>query len=600
MTERRYIWRMALFALGAGLIWALLGLRLAWLHLGNSAELEARARSMHRTERTLLVGRGRIFDASGTLLATDLMARDICLNPPVVRESGHAEFIASRLAHILDQEPSFIMNRIMNPPGPEFAYAGRFVDPITAERIERMKLPGVFTRGVYARFYPHGSLMSHVIGFSNREGVGSAGIEQHMDHHLRGRPGLRHSARDARRHEIYGKRSLDLPAQEGADVYLTLDKNVQDIVEWQLEMAVHEQEALGAWAVVQEIRTGRILALASYPHFDLNEFNVANDLQKLNRAIGYTYEPGSTMKAAVFAAAFNEGLITPHDRYDCEDGIWYYRGRPLRDFRPYGILTVTEALHKSSNIATAKIALKLGEERLERYLREFGFGSRPGSELPGEERGIFAEHKNWDGLAITRIPIGHSISCTALHIASLYSTLANGGRRMRPYVVDRVVGAEGNIIHKTKPEVVATPVRPEVARLMSRLLLGVTEEGTARRAQIEGYSVAGKTGTTVKLVNGRYTTGRNVASFAGFLPVEDPEITVVIVIDEPKGRTGGMTAAPVFQKVGEQLVRYLDIPTHGRSHLYARDPATTGEQAGQEAEFEWQVDQAVSGLPRGV
>lgn len=601
MTERRYMWRMVLFAVGAVLIWVLLGLRLAWLHLGNNQELEARARRMHRTESRILVGRGRIFDAGGTLLASDMLAKDICMNPGVVRESGHADFIASRLAHILGESPSLIMHRIMNPPGPQFAYAGRFVDLATAERIMRMNLPGVFTQDVFIRSYPLGSLMSHVIGFSNHEGVGSAGIEQHLDNHLRGRPGLRQSARDGRKSEIYAKRILDLPPQEGADVYLTLDKNVQDIVELQLEMAVREQEALGAWAIVQEVRTGRILAMASYPYYDLNAFNTASEEQRLNRPIGYVYEPGSTIKAAVFAAAFNEGLITPDDRYDCEDGVWFYRNRPLRDFRPYGILTVTDLLKKSSNIGTAKIALKLGEKRLENYLREFGFGSKPGTGLAEEERGIFPRHTEWDGIAITRIPIGHSISATALQIAALYSTLANGGQRMRPYVVDRVVGANGNLIYEAHPEVVATPVRPEVARLMCSLLQGVTEEGgTARRARIDGYSVAGKTGTTMKIIDGRYTTGRNFASFAGFLPVEDPEITVVIVIDEPKGRTGGMTAAPAFQRVAGQLVRYLDIPSHGRSYYYAQEPYAPGTVDPNEVEFDWQVDETISGLPRGV
>lgn len=589
MTERRYALRLIFFTLAIGLVWVALGLRLTSLHFGDNAEILERARRMHRTERVVKVGRGRILDAGGTLLALDLLAKDVCLDPSQVRTNGHAQFISSRLGHILHTDPALILNRIQHPPAPKFAYVQRFVDPDVAERIQRMGLPGVFLEGVYARYYPHGPLLCHVLGFSNREGVGSGGLELRLDRHLRGRPGLRQSEQDAHRKEIYASRSLDLPAQAGADVYLTIDKNVQFLVEQALQQVVQDQGAKGAWAIVQEVQTGRILAMASLPGFDPNIYNEAPKDHLLNQAIGYTFEPGSTMKAAVLAAAFNEGVVSPEDRFDCEDGMWFYKGRPLRDYHPYGILTVADILKKSSNIGTAKIALQLGEARLERYLREFGIGALPGSDLPGEESGMLAPVSQWDSLTVTRVPMGHSVNGTALHMACLYSTIANRGYRMRPYVVEKVVGSDGALIFQAEPQVVARPIREDTARLMCRLLQRVTEDGgTARRARVDGYAVAGKTGTAEKIVDGRYSKTQNIASFVGFLPADEPEITIVVVVDEPTvTRTGGAAAAPAFQSIAEQAVRYLDIPASGRTHQFVREPST-------------EPDVAPDGLPDGM
>jgi cell division protein FtsI (penicillin-binding protein 3) len=346
-------------------------------------------------------------------------------------------------------------------------------------------------------------------------------------------------------------------------VYLTLDQKVQYFVENALDAAMEEHQAKAAWAIVQRVETGEILAMAVRPAYDLNEYGKTPLERQRNEAAGHVYEPGSTFKGLVFSAALNEGVIHPDDLIDCENGCWYYGGRPLRDFHAYDVLSTADVLKKSSNIGTAKIALKLGNRRVYDYLQEFGIGKRSGIDLPGEEVGILHDPKNWSKICITRIAMGHSVSVTALQILNAYCCIANGGFLMRPYVVQRVVGPDGTEILVNEPTVASRPIRQETARLMCKLLARVSEDGgTARRARVEGYSVAGKTGTATKtLPTGGYSTTDHMASFVGFLPADRPEIGIIVVVDTPQPKhTGGQVAAPVFREIAEQAVRYLDVP----------------------------------------
>jgi cell division protein FtsI/penicillin-binding protein 2 len=461
------------------------------------------------------------------------------------------------------------MERIRRPPGPRYACIKKSVQHDVIERIDRMRLPGVWTPDTTARFYPNGASLCHVVGFSNLEGVGSAGVEMRQDRYLKGRPGLRETEKDGRRGEVYSRRGLEVPPQEGCDVYLTIDLTIQYLVEKALDRALVEHNAKGAWAIVQHVKTGRILAMASRPDYDLNHYRRTPPAAMLNQALGNVYEPGSTMKAITFAAAFNEGIVSEHELVDCENGIWFYRGRPLRDFHPYGMLSVADVLKKSSNIGTAKIALRLGEARLEEYLRAFGIGRPSGIDLPGEEVGLLKSCDTWSSLSVTRIPMGHEVGVTALQVASAYSAIANNGFLMRPLIVDRVVDPEGSLMYRCEPEVVARPISEAASRTLRRLLMRVTEDGgTARRARVEGYDVAGKTGTAEKVVNGRYDRSANVASFVGFLPALHPELTIIAVVDEPQPfHTGGRVAAPIFKEIADQVVRYLAVPPDGTDNL---------------------------------
>ena len=561
MIERGQRWRLLLVIGVIALVWTGLGARLAYLHLGANDHLRERIESIRTVENDILVGRGRILDRTGNIMALDLALKHVFVDPKMVLESGHGRFITAQLARMLELDPAMVASKV-NRPDRRFEYVKTFVHQDVAADIRSMGLNGVHFEDVSARHYPRGVLLSHVLGFSNLEGVGSAGVEQRFDRYLKGVPGLRITEVDGRRREVYERRGVDIKPQEGADVFLTIDQNLQYFVERALDRAMVDHSAKGAWAIVQHVRTGEILAMAARPDFDPNEYRRAPEDHRLNRTIGFTYEPGSTFKVAVFAAAFNEGLITPDEIVDCENGRWIHNGRPLRDFHPYGKLTIADALKKSSNIAAAKIALELGEERLYNYLRAFGVGRTTGISLPGEEAGILNPRNRWTSLSISRIAMGHEVAVTSLQLVNMLSAIGNNGFLMKPRVVNKVVNIKGETVVAVSDEVLGRPIRGETARLMTRLLARITETGgTGARARVDGYTVAGKTGTAQKPVRGGYSDHDNIASFMGLIPAEDPQLSIIVVVDEPQPEhTGGRVAAPVYQEIASQAVRYLDIP----------------------------------------
>lgn len=561
MTERRSIWRIGLVLLAAVGVWCALGARLVQLHLGPNSELRQRVTRIRKVEQDILVGRGRILDCNGNILALDIPLKNVCADPQTILEKGHLKFVGAQLARILDLEPAMVFSRLSRPDR-RFEYVKRYVPEDVTDHLRRMQLSGVFFEDVSARHYPKGAMFAHVIGFSNLKGEGSAGVEQRMDSLLRGRPGLRISEKDGRRREVYTKRSLDIAPQEGADVFLTLDQNLQHIVEKALAEAVEQHQAKGAWAIIERVKTGEILAMASVPSYDPNEYRSTAQELMLNRSISYVYEPGSTFKAVVIAGALNEGTVNPENIFDCENGRWIYRGRPLNDYHPYGRLSVADILKKSSNIGAAKVAITMGDRKLESYLRAFGIGRAAGVELPGEEAGILHPANRWSALSISRIAMGHEVCVTSLQMLNAMCAIANDGFLMKPTIVKRVVDARGNTIREFAPEVLGRPIREDTARLMQRLLARTTEEGgTGTRARVDGYTVAGKTGTAQKVLpGGGYSQTANIASFVGFLPAEQPELAVIVVVDEPQPlRTGGAVSAPVFQQIASQAVRYLDV-----------------------------------------
>jgi len=579
MTERGQIARMVLITVALVAAWIGLGTRLAYLHLGRNDVLRARIQQIREVEQPILVGRGRILDRNGNLLAMDLAVKNVCVDPKKINESGHRQFVGQQLARLLQVEPAMVLSRV-NRTNRRFEYIKKYVKEDTVRELAGLQLSGVFFEDVSQRNYPQGALMSHIVGFSNMEGVGSAGVEQRLDQYLRGVPGLRVSEVDGRRHEVFTRRSLDIQPQQGADVYLTLDQNLQYFVERALDGAVAKNQAKGAWAVIEEVRTGRILAMATRPTYDLNDFRNAPDDSRLNRVISYVYEPGSTFKVSTIAAALNEKLTDPTVVFDCENGAWHHSGRILHDYHPYGRLTVADVLKKSSNIGAAKIAMLLGEKRLHSYIKAFGFGSPTGVDLPGEEGGILYPVSKWSNLSITRIPMGQGVGVTSMQMVNMMAAIGNNGFLMKPQVVDRVVGTDGKTILKNEPYVMSRPVSAETAHLMCKLLRRVTEEGgTGTKAAVDGFSVGGKTGSAQKPVAGGYSDSAHIASFMGFLPAEQPEIAIMVVVDEPQPlHTGGQVAAPVFKEIADQAVRYLDIPPVPESQAYHfGDQVPTGE-----------------------
>ncbi|HMC26789.1 MAG TPA: penicillin-binding protein 2, partial [Verrucomicrobiae bacterium] len=435
-----------------------------------------------------------------------------------------------------------------------------------------LRQQAIFSVNDEQRLYPNKSLAAHVVGFvqdneTNFNGtilselVGRDGIEARLDAKLKGVRGWRITEKDRRRDEILTGREQEVEARPGLNVVLTLDLVIQNIVETEIAEAMKKHGTVSVSSIIARPQTGEILAMATLPNYDPNQPGKSPPDFLRNRIISDQVEPGSTFKIVVVSAALNENLVKLTDSFDCEHGQFWFQKTLLRDHEPYGVLSVEDIITKSSNIGAAKIGLRLGEERLYEYIRGFGFGSRTEVPLGGEIAGTVHPVARWDRLTISRIPMGQGIAVTPLQMMMAMCTIANGGKLMRPMMVNRLQDANGHVFAQYEPQVVRQVIGPDAAQNMVAALKAVVcEGGTAPKAALEHYTVAGKTGTAQKAGNGHYLPGKYVASFIGFFPADDPQVCISVVLDEPKhGYYGGQTAAPVFRRIAEQVASYLKI-----------------------------------------
>lgn len=479
----------------------------------------------------------------------------------------------------LDETPDFNGERPIR-----WAKLSESVSEATYTRIRALNIRGVYGNRVYRRAYPHRSLAAHIVGFVNKAGESAAGVERYADFYLRGRDGWREGERDGRGREIAQFRTREVPASDGYSVKLSIDTTVQHVVEEELDYIARKFRPEKATIIVSEPLTGFILALANYPNFDLNEYyKVArDDLGVLrNVAVADMYEPGSTFKIVASSAALNEGLVTPATRFDCSiDSIEYkgrVRGLPREDHRFHDPLSVAEIISRSSNRGAAQLAMRLGDQKFHDYIRAFGFGEHSGFPVGGEIRGSLSSPADWqrDALAITRIPMGHGVAATPLQMHMAMGVIASGGELLRPQVISEIRDASGEVVYRYGPVVRQRVIAESTARTMAQLLAGATgPEGTGTAAAIPHYEVAGKTGTTQKIVNGRYSDQQHVASFVGFFPASRPQVAISVIVDNADADTpsgvayGSAVAAPSFKRIAEQLIQYLGIKP-----VYAASPA---------------------------
>jgi cell division protein FtsI/penicillin-binding protein 2 len=602
MAEVRHKGRIALLAVAILTVFMGLGVRLAFLHLQPAEWIQEPIEEGRMFTWKPMGNRGRIVDRNGEILAMDLAAYHVFVDPKYIEEHGDPDAVCKYLAQEFHLPPDEIREKLTDTSR-EYEVIRKYVPGHQLKRFQRrfngvmytpvewvdgaetnVHLAGVGLEEAPIRNYPKGALMAHVVGFANREGVGAAGVEQRMNDYLKGKEGLRVSKKDGRRREIYSTRTIDIEPEDGANVVLTLDQQLQYVTEKTIEKMCDEFSAKAAWAIVMHVRTGEILAMASYPTYDLNRYGKAPAEWRRNRAISFNYEPGSTMKAAVIASALDHGIVKETDRFDCENGYWVYGGRKLEDSHGEGVIPVADVIKFSSNIGTAKIALKMGEQLLYDSLKEFHFGERLGLDIPGEEGGIFYSPKHWSKISITRIGMGHEIAVTALQVLSMMNAIAYNGVQMKPMIVKQVTASDGTVLREYEPEELGRPISPSGARRMQTLLARVTEEGgTGTKAAVEGYSVGGKTGTAQKIKpaseGGGYYNKNFTSSFVGFLPVENPEIGIIVVADDPgefteSGRKikyyGGTVCGPAFREIAEFAVRYLRISPEGDRVYVAR------------------------------
>ncbi len=417
------------------------------------------------------------------------------------------------------------------------------------------------------RVYPNGSMLSHVVGYVNRENKGMEGVERSMDEWLKGHDGFRYTERNRRGNEMLAFRKMEVPARDGSTVRLTVDMALQDIVESEMDAAMKQFRPKMATCIMMRPATGEVLALANRPHYDLNQRDGVPVESRKNRAIMDIIEPGSTFKVVTTAGALESKLVRPESGIYCEHGRFSFGGTTLHDsHHGYGELSVNDIIVKSSNIGVAKLGILLGEQRLYDFIRRFGFGDRTGVQLPGEIGGIIHPPSRWSKISITHIPMGHEVGATPMQVVNAMCTIANRGRLLTPQIISSITDASG-VVKATYPRSeVRQVISPEVAEsLVHALKEVVSKKGTAALAHIPGYEVAGKTGTAQKISpGGGYEHNKYVVSFAGFFPADKPEVCCLVVLDEPiPGNTpyyGGYIAAPIFSKIGQRVVRHLNLP----------------------------------------
>lgn len=553
--------RFSLRLLGVGVLCALGGVglisRMYYLQVVRAEYYRDKAERSRCSDHDEIALRGPIVDRYGVVLATTTSASKVSRGKGYVYDPSHAATLAPLLG--VDQAK---LDGQLATGGAGFRWLSRGVDQDVTTAIRNLRIRGVGIEQSQERSYPQGSTAAHVIGFVNDDSKGIEGVEKAFDAEIRGATITVHYCGDAGGGKWFSDNE-DTGLNRGGTAYLTIDATLQSIAEAELAKQVEATHARAGAVVMMDPKTGEILALANVPTFDPNGISSSEISARRNRVVTDLFEPGSTMKPFVVAGAMEDGLVEPETKMFCENGKMLVPGwrRPIGDHHGYGDLTVADVIRVSSNICSAKIGWMLGPNRLYEYLNSFGFDRRTNIEMVGERRGEVLPPSKWKQINTTTISYGQGISVTPLQLATAYSTLANDGVRMQPRIVRKITDQYGDVKRDFPLQEERRVVSAETARKMRTMLQAVvSEKGTARAAMIEGVAVGGKTGTAQKAENGHYAKDKLLASFAGFLPVDDPRVVLVVMIDEPRGvHYGGLVAGPVFKAIAEASLDYLGI-----------------------------------------
>ena len=542
--------------------------RLIYLQVIKHDEYAGLAAEKHVYKQIIYAERGTILDANNEVLAhnvpvetvvadaTHLNDRDALIDL-VSQELGVPE---QDLTEKLQGERRYIVIKREVPES---------LSSALREKLRARNLRGIYFEHDATRIYPNGSMLCHVIGFTDFEHRGIQGVEASMEEYLHGQDGYRYIEHNRAGQEIVLYRGQERAPRDGYQVHLTVDLNLQNIVENEIDAAMGEYSPQKATIILMRPQTGEILAMANRPNFDLNLRSEAKPEEMKNRAIIDMMEPGSTFKIVAAAAALNEHKLQPKSTIFCENGLWQFGGAVLHDHRAFSYLSVQDILIKSSNIGAAKLALGVGDQKFYEYIRRFGFGERTGIELPGEINGLIRPPRSWSKISITRIPMGHEIGVTPLQMTVAMATIANGGKLITPRIVKSITGSDGKTVTSLSPVVLRQVISPQTASQIGDALRGVvSDRGTAAAAAVPGFTIAGKTGTAQKVdPKGGYEHGKYVVSFIGYLPAEHPELVGLVVLDDaqttkPELNYGGLIAGPIFSRIAEKAAQYLDLERH--------------------------------------
>jgi len=550
--------RLRILVTSIALIAVLLGLtlRAAQLAVLQAPTLQMRATRQHQQEVQLPPERGSIVDRNGELLALTRESAAVYVRPPQLTAGPDA---LARVAGLLDMPVDTVMVKASSSA--PFVYLNRQVSLDRWSAVEELQLPGIGSEPARMRYYPYGSLAGQVLGFIGIDGQGLEGVERQLDVELRGEVEALAVERDARgRRMVVDGQWWPLP-RVGAQVELTLDADLQHVAEKELQQSVREFDADGGVVVVLAPDTGDVLAMANVPLMNPNDPGGISAAFRRNRAITDFYEPGSTFKGILAAAALEQGVVKPEDKIFCENGSYTVGRRTVHDHHPYGVLSFAQVIQQSSNIGSAKVAERLGIERYGRAISDFGFGQRTGIELPGESRGKVRPASKWGRIHLVTTAFGQGIAVTPLQLARAFAAIANGGLLLQPHIVRRIVSEDGQAQYVTHREIERRVMSEETARVLSDILRGVVENGTGKAAHMDGFAVAGKTGTAQKIeAGGHYSKRARMSSFVGYVPAERPRLVILVMLDTPRKATyGGVVAAPAFRRIAEYGLERLGI-----------------------------------------
>jgi cell division protein FtsI (penicillin-binding protein 3) len=557
--EQEKVHARLLILAGVALLWmlAVVG-RVTYLQLFRHSDYLARAMRQQRRTIEITPKRGIIFDRNMRPLAMSVPVQSAFAVPSEVKDMPLA---ARLLSGVLGMPASEIQEKLES--GATFVWLKRKLEPASSEAVQSLNLKGIYLQEENQRYYPKRELAAHVVGFVDVDEKGLGGIEREYDELIRGEPEKIVVMADARQRWFDGG---EVKRERGANVVLTIDEKIQYIAERELNAAIMKTHAPAGSVIVQDPNSGAILALANWPKFNPNAaVDVPTDT-RMNRAISAIYEPGSTFKLVTLAAAFDQNLIRAEEEFDCENGAIIVAGHLIHDHKKYGVLTVAGILANSSDVGAIKIALRLGEPKFYDYIRAFGFGTPTGVDLPGESRGLLRRLEHWGSYSIASVSMGQEVGVTPLQMVTAVSAVANGGSLYKPHLVQEIRRGD-QVLPFEGPATVTEPrriIRAETAATMRQLMEGVILYGTGKKARLDGWTVAGKTGTAQKIdpATGRYSRTNVIASFTGFAPINNPAVTILVSIDSPAGypHDGATVSAPVFKRIAEQVLAYLDVP----------------------------------------
>ena len=554
--------RARILAVGGGIVvlLAMVAVRIVQFTLTDSPDLAKLARRQHHEQIHIAAHRGAILDRHGETLASSIERPSLYVRPRRLNADDRGRAQAA-LSAALDLPPRAVAAKLHSTSN--FVWLKRAGSPREQATAHALGIGGIGEVVEARRFYPHGTAAAQVLGFAGVDLHGIEGIERFYEQDLRALTRTLEIERDALGREILTDGMDDPRALDGATVELTLDVALQSIAERALEQGVREAQAAAGTAIVMDPWTGEILALANAPTFDPNDRGTIPSSHRRNRAINDFYEPGSTFKAVLAAAALEHGVVRPDEMIFCENGAMPVGKWVIHDHHRHGWLSMAETIAVSSNIAAAKMGEKLGRERFHQFLVDLGFGKPTGVDLPAEVGGMLRSLANWSRINLVTTSFGQGIAVTPLQMARAFAAIANGGQVVQPYVGLRATSASGERLWEHQPTIVRRVMKPETARMVTSMLEMVTEEGgTGTKAQIAGVRVAGKTGTSQKIEpgTGRYSPDKRVASFVGFLPADQPRLVIMVMVDEPRGsKYGGVVAAPIFAAIGRAALERLGI-----------------------------------------